>query len=295
MTAATIATEVANDDALVESHIPLVGHLVRELMNRLPSHVNRDDLVSAGMLALVLSARSFDPERGVPFARFAAFRIRGALTDQLRTMDWASRAVRGKAREVESVRNTMAARLGRTPDKSEIASAMGVTVEDLDHVDADVQRASVLSLQGLTTDDDAGLLPSANEGPEGLLVRREQIGYLRDAVAELPERLRTVVEQYFFAERKMADIAAELGVTESRVSQLRSEALAYLRDGMRGHDSGELPARVEVPQQRKRATAAREAYTAAVASRSTLAHRLQATTALGETRVPVVLRAVSAG
>lgn len=295
MTAATIAPEVANDDALVESHIPLVGHLVRELMNRLPSHVNRDDLVSAGMLALVLSARSFDPERGVPFARFAAFRIRGALTDQLRTMDWASRAVRGKAREVESVRNTLAARLGRTPDKSEIASVMGVTVEDLDHVDADVQRASVLSLQGLTTDDDAGLLPSTNEGPEGLLVRREQIGYLRDAVAELPERLRTVVEQYFFAERKMADIAAELGVTESRVSQLRSEALAFLRDGMRGHDGGELPARVDAPQQRKRATAAREAYTAAVASRSTLAHRLQATTALGETRVPVVLRAVQAG
>ncbi|HZC70506.1 MAG TPA: sigma factor, partial [Jatrophihabitans sp.] len=105
---ATDATNVAltehqpNRDELVTEHLPLVGHLVRELMHRLPAHVNRDDLVSAGSVALVLSARSFDPARGVPFARFAAIRIRGALTDELRTMDWASRAVRSRAREVET-------------------------------------------------------------------------------------------------------------------------------------------------------------------------------------------------
>ena len=268
-------------DDLVRHHLPLVGHLVRELLARVPAHVSRDDLTSAGMFALVTSAKSYDPERGVPFGRFAAIRIRGALTDELRTMDWASRAVRGRAREVEAVRNSLAASLGRTPSRTELAQAMGVAVHELDAVEADVQRASVLSIQGLTDDDGAELLPASDGGPEGLLLHREQIGMLRDAVAELPERLRTVVEQYFFQQRKMADIADELGVTESRVSQLRSEALTMLRAGMRAQDD-QAPA--EAPPLSRRRNSVREAYCAAVATRSTLAGRLEATTVLGEMR-----------
>jgi RNA polymerase sigma factor for flagellar operon FliA len=277
----------AQHDALITDHLPLVGHLVRELMHRIPAHVNRDDLISAGTVALVLSARSFDPTRGVPFNRFAAIRIRGALTDELRTMDWASRAVRSRAREVESVRQTLAARLGHTPDRQEVAQAMGVSVADLDSVDADVHRAAVLSLQSLTPDDGAELLPTAGEGPESVLLRREQIGMLKDAIAELPVRLRTVVEQYFFAQRKMADIAAELGVTESRVSQLRSEALTMLRVGMRSGSDDEAAAPAVTSRGQ---SAQREAYSLAVAARSTLAERLAATTALGEVRpVPVAV------
>lgn len=281
MTAA-VARDVANGpaDSLVDTNIALVGHLVRELVGWIPAHVSRDELVSAGMLALVLSSRSFDPDLGVPFGRFAAIRIRGALTDHLRTMDWASRGVRGKARELESVRNTLAARLRRKPHRQEIAEAMGVTVKDLDCVDVDVQRASVLSLQALTPDGGAELLPSTGEGPEGLLLRREQLGYLRDAIAELPDRLRLVVEQYFFAQRKMADIAAELGVTESRVSQLRSEALALLREGMKGQDAGEASSSSPTTAR----SIARETYCVAVSSRSNLAGRLRSTTLLGETR-----------
>ena len=270
-------------DALVREHLPLVGHLVRELLNRLPSHVNRDDLTSAGMFALVTSAKSFDAERGVPFGRFAAIRIRGALTDELRTMDWASRAVRGKARDIESTRNELAAAIGRTPNKDEIAQAMGVSVADLDAVDADVQRAAVLSIQGLTeagTGED--LLPASETSPEGLLLKREQIGLLRDAIAELPERLRTVVEQYFFEQRKMTDIAEDLGVTESRVSQLRSEALAMLRDGLRAQDAEDAPVAPVVPVAARKRQSTREAYSAAIAARSTLSSRLRATNLFGE-------------
>jgi RNA polymerase sigma factor for flagellar operon FliA len=283
--AACSAVQAAAIDQLVREHLPLVGHLVRELLNRLPAHVNRDDLTSAGMYALVTSAKSFDAARGVPFGRFAAIRIRGALTDELRTMDWASRAVRGKAREVDATRNELASALGRTPKRDEIAHAMGVSVGDLDAVEADVQRAAVLSIQGLTENDSADLLPAPDAGPEGLLLRREQLGLLRDAIAELPERLRTVVEQYFFAQRKMLDIAEDLGVTESRVSQLRSEALAMLRDGLRSQDSdnGAAAANVDELASRKRRNA-RQAYSAAIAARSTLAGRLQATTLLGEAR-----------
>jgi RNA polymerase sigma factor for flagellar operon FliA len=279
------STSDPSRDALIVEHLPLVGHLVRELMHRLPSHVNRDDLVSAGAVALVLSAGSFDPARGVPFARFAAIRIRGALTDELRTMDWASRAVRSRARSVESVRSMLAAQLSRSPERHEVAQAMGVGVEELDAIEADVHRASVLSLQSLTPDDSSELLPATTDGPEGLLVRREQLGMLKDAVAELPDRLRTVVEEYFFAQRKMADIAAELGVTESRVSQLRSEALTLLRAGMRtgADDEASAPAAGSRGQ-----TALRQAYCAAVASRSTLAQRLRATNPLGEMQVASV-------
>jgi RNA polymerase sigma factor for flagellar operon FliA len=270
----------ADIDELVREHLPLVGHLVREVLTRVPAHIQRNDLVSAGMLALVLSARSFDAARGVPFGRFAAIRIRGALTDELRTMDWASRAVRGKARELEAVRSDLAAALGRHPTREETASALGIPVAELDGVDADVQRAAVLSLQALTADEGVELLPTSNEGPEALLLKREQIGYLHDAVAELPDRLRTVVRGYFFENRKMADLADELGVTESRISQLRAEALTLLRQGLSGVD--DAPSEVKPPVRGR--AAARQAYCAAVASRSNVAERLSTTNVLGEAR-----------
>jgi len=268
-------------DAVVTEHLPLVGHIVRSVISRVPSHVHRDDLVSAGMLALVLAARSFDASRGVPFAAFAALKIRGALTDALRSRDWASRGVRTKARQIDTVRNELAAALARTPTRLEIAQAMGVPVADLDDVDAAVNRASVLSLQALTPDEAEECLPTAGEGPEALLLKREQIGYLHDAIAELPERLRLVVQRYFFENRKMTDIADELGVTESRISQLRSEALVLMRAAMAAADTEVSDVEIEKPGS---APARQRRYTAAVAARSTLADRLQATSVLGEPR-----------
>jgi RNA polymerase sigma factor for flagellar operon FliA len=240
--------------------------------------VNRDDLVSAGMLALVLAARSFDETRGVPFGGFAALRIRGALIDALRSMDWAGRGVRSKARQIESVRDDLAATLGRTPTRLETAQAMGVGVSELDAVDAEIHRASVVSLQALTPDSVEESLPTPSDNPEELIVKREQIGFLHDALAELPERLRFIVQGYFFEQRKMSDIADELGVTESRISQLRSEALVMLRAALNAMDPEHRTS------ERGRKAAKQEAYAAAVAARSSLADRLQSTTLLGEPR-----------
>jgi RNA polymerase sigma factor for flagellar operon FliA len=272
----------AEVDALVREHLPLVGHLVRTVLVRVPAHVNQDDLVSAGMLALVLAARSFDPGRGVPFTGFAAIRIRGALTDALRSMDWASRAVRSKARQVDAVRAELAAALGRTPSREQIAQAMGVAVGELDAVEADVDRAAVVSLQSLNPDGLDERLPLGGDGPEAVLLRREQIGYLHDAVAELPERLRLVVQRYFFENRKMAEIADELGVTESRISQLRSEALVLMRAAMAAMTAD--TADLDTPTPQPAAPARQRAYTAAVINRSTLTTRLHTTTLLGEPR-----------
>ncbi|UQX87940.1 sigma-70 family RNA polymerase sigma factor [Jatrophihabitans telluris] len=268
---------VLSETELIEQNMPLVGHLVREAMNRLPAHVNRDDLVSAGMTALVLSARSFEEGRGVPFARFAAIRIRGALLDELRSMDWASRSVRGRARELENVRTELISKLGRSPKPEELANAMGLSVSELGSIDADVQRASVLSLQGFAPETGAALLPDNQRGPEQLLVDREQLGFLHDAIEELPERLRYVVRCYFFEQRQMSDIATELGVTESRISQLRAEALKLLKHGLKAQYE---PA---AETEQSRSTAKLASYAAAVANRSSLSARLQMTNAMGET------------
>ena len=235
VSAATTPIVKPSVDELVRSHLPLVGHLVREMLSRLPSHVSREDLVSAGMAALASVAKNFDAERGIPFGGFATTRIRGALLDELRGLDWASRSVRSRARRLENAQQQLTATLGRTPTPTELAEAMGVAIDEIKAVDEDVQRAVVLSLQGFAAGTAEDLVPERTAGPEDLLVHREKVGYLHHAITALPDRLRRVVEAYFFQELPMADIASELGVTESRVSQLRAEALILLRDGLNAH------------------------------------------------------------
>ncbi|MDF1603587.1 sigma-70 family RNA polymerase sigma factor [Nocardioides sp. YIM 152315] len=223
--AATTAEQLAVD------HIPLVAHLVREVSGRIPASVDRDDLRSAGLVALVAASRAFDPDLGVPFAAYAAQRIRGALLDELRSVDWASRSVRRKGREIEATRQRLAAAMGQFPDDRAVAESLGVPTAEVVRADADVARASVLSIHG-TDRDLADEVPTAALGPEALLERGEQLAYLADAIDELPERLQFVVRAYFLEERPMAEIGAELGVTESRVSQLRAEALVLLRGAL---------------------------------------------------------------
>jgi RNA polymerase sigma factor for flagellar operon FliA len=255
----------------VRKHMPLVGHLVREMLARVPNHVKRDDLLSAGYTALVAAARSFDDARGVPFPRFAAARIRGALLDELRGLDWASRSVRQKARRTDSARQSLTAELGRAPTVAEVADRLGCRVEDIESADDDVHRAVLFSLQGFATATADNLVTEPGAGPEELLLRRERLGYLRHAVEVLPDRLRTVVIGCFFEERPMADIAAELGVTESRVSQLRSEALGLLRDGLNTHLDPALAAK---PVREGCVARRRAAYYDQIQQRGTLRSRL---------------------
>lgn len=231
--AATSPAPSADVAELVTTHMPLVGHLVREFSARVPAHVDRDDLRSAALYALVTSAQSFDPSRGASFSSFAAIRIRGALRDELRALDWASRSVRKKARELETARDELTENLGRSPAATEVAAAVGISVTALASVEADVHRAAVQSLDALNQFDGAdAAVEDADAAPEAMVLRSEELADLRVAVTALPDRLRFVVEQYFFGQRRMADIATELGVTESRVSQLRSEALRTLRQRM---------------------------------------------------------------
>ena len=227
-----MADKLAEED-LVRRHLPLVQYAVAEVASRVPRHVSRGDLVSAGMVGLAQAARSYDGGRGIAFDRYASQRIRGALLDELRSRDWASRTVRAKARAVTAATDHLTGCLGRTPTKVEVAERAGIDVRAVDDLADDVHRAVVLNYDSLMDSSDGeGILPADNMTPEATLLERERTAYLIDAVACLPERLRRVIVGYFFEELPMLVLADELGVSESRISQMRAEALALMKDGM---------------------------------------------------------------
>ena len=225
-----------NRNELIDKNLPLVGYQVAELLRRVPSFVQREDLASAGSLALVQAANSYDPKTGVPFHRYAVYRIRGAMLDELRSMDWATRGARQRTKQLEEMTSTLTAAAGRAPTKEELASALGVDVESVESAQQDAARRVVSMDAPAGNEDDRTLeLPDESPSPEDTLLDDERLVYLRAAVRALPQRLRFVVEQVFFEERPIQDVADELGVTQSRVSQLRSEALTLMREGMNRH------------------------------------------------------------
>lgn len=252
--ASGIKDEPLSDDArsLVTEYLPIVGYLVNEVMPRLPAHVQRDDLVSAGQLALVKAARSYDPATGVPFGSYARLRIRGGLTDELRSADWASRGVRSKAREIARTQDRLASELGRWPSDTELAGELATDLSSMRAAQADLHRSVVLSLDHLVEVNGSSEEHIAS-GMHHLdasqhLMHNERLTYLLAAVTALPERMRIVIEQYFLAEKPMADIAEQLGVTESRVSQLRAEAVVLLRDGINAHLDPSQVTQVQRPE-----------------------------------------------
>src|SRR5581483_3770666 len=267
------AEQRAREEDLVKRHLPLVGYAAAEMANQVPRHVSRADLESAGMEGLAQAARSYDPARGIAFDRYASNRIRGALLDELRRRDWASRSVRSRARKVTAVSDELTARLGRRPTHDEVAEAANLETTVVRSVQDDVFRASVLNFEGLSPTAGGTTVPADHETPDVVLIERERRAYLLDAVASLPERLRHVVIGYFFEERPMQELADELGVTESRISQMRAEAIVLLRDGLNSQLDPELLA--SEPKSNRVANK-RAAFYAAIATSSDYSARLSA-------------------
>jgi RNA polymerase sigma factor for flagellar operon FliA len=264
--------QAPNPDELVRQHLPLVHHVVADMIVRVPRHIPRDELTSAALFGLVQAARAYDPNRGVSFDRYARRRMQGALLDDLRSRDWASRGVRAAARKVRSVTDDLTVALGRTPTASETGAAAGLSAGEVSRLHDDVHRATVLNYDSVFRDsEDCDALSTADADPGEVILHRERRAYLRDAVSALPERLRLVVVGCFFEERPMLDLARELGVTESRVSQMKAEALALLREGLDAtletDDPGAQPTQGRVARRKA-------AYFAAVAAGSTYRDRL---------------------
>lgn len=260
-------TPTETSAALITAHLPVVGHEVASILHRLPRHIPRDELVAAGNLGLVQAARNYDPATGVSFHRWAKVRIRGAILDELRSVDWLSRGARRRAKRVGQVAEELATTLGRPATLEEVAAATGLSVEEVmdGRADADTRIASLDAFDGpyLETITDDELV-----GPEDSVLTRERLVYLRAAVTSLPDRLRTVIEGLFFADRTIPELAEELGVTVSRVSQLKTEAMALMRDAMNASLDPALvePVGTGVAERRRRAFYARVAAQAAAAS-----------------------------
>lgn len=248
--------EASETAALIEANLPLVRHVVLQVAGHFPRHVDRQELARAGALGLVEAAQRFDESRGVPFDRFAARRIRGAILDAVRAVDWAPRSVRALGRALEAVEADLANATGAAPAPADVAAAMGVGATELASIRDRVYRSVVLALEHrVSGGDDTGedlalgdvLADRTAVEPAEALEARELLGYLRDAIGLLPERHRTVIVGYFLEDRTSVDLATELDVTESRISQIRSEALAMLRDGI---DAQYQPADADAPATR---------------------------------------------
>jgi RNA polymerase sigma factor for flagellar operon FliA len=225
--------------ALVEQHLDLVQHVVFQVAAHFPRHVEREELIRAGALGLVEAAKRYSPERGIPFNRFASQRIRGAIIDAVRAADWAPRSVRTLARQLDQAEQRLAGQLGRRPSLAETATELGVETAELDQLRARVNRSVIVAFDHLVTgaeDEELNLLDIVSDpddlDPSEELERRELHAYVRQAVAVLPERHRLIVLGYFIEGRTSEDLARFLGVTESRVSQMRSEALGMMRRGI---------------------------------------------------------------
>jgi RNA polymerase sigma factor for flagellar operon FliA len=223
---------------VIERHLPLVRHIVFQVAVRFPRHVDREELARAGALGLVEAARRYDGARGVPFERFAAQRIRGAILDAVRSADWAPRSVRTLARTLEETNQQLASSLGRPPTIDEMADALATTPDEVARLQDRIHRSVVLALDHHLSDGEedgqtlADTVTDTGLEPSEALELRELHAYVRDAVQLLPERHRLVVIGYFLEGRSSGELARFLGITESRVSQLRSEALGILRDAI---------------------------------------------------------------
>jgi RNA polymerase sigma factor for flagellar operon FliA len=239
--------------ARIENNLELVKHVVFQVAVHFPRHVEREELARAGALGLVEAAQRYDESRGVPFQRFAAQRIRGSILDSVRAADWAPRSVRNLARNLEAAEQRIANQTGRGATEDELASELGMDLPRLKSLRHRVYRSVILALDHyVAPDEDEELTlvdvladPDALEPGEEIEVR-ELRGYLRDAVHLLPERHRAVVVGYFLDGITSLELARFLGVTESRVSQLRSEALEMMKEGIEAQYQGRVVSPLEV-------------------------------------------------
>jgi len=229
-------------DRLILTYAPLVKFVAGRVGASLPSHVDEQDLVSYGLLGLIGAIERFDPGREIKFETFAMARIRGAIIDELRSLDWVPRSVRTRARQIERAITTLERELLRAPTDEEIAKKLGVSGDELEESLHEISRSSVAALDELwspsgsgdqislidTIEDETGL------DPEISLEQTEIKEALAEAISILPEREKLVVTLYYYEELTLREIGEVLGVTESRVSQLHTKAILRLKAHLAG-------------------------------------------------------------
>jgi RNA polymerase sigma factor FliA len=225
-------------ERLVVAYSPMVKFVAGRLGAGLPSHVDDADLISYGLMGLIGAIERFDPERGIKFETFAMTRIRGAIIDELRSLDWVPRSVRSRAREIEAAQVKLEHELQRAPSEAELATKLGIDEEELQSSLLEIANSSVYALDELWTvsdssGDQVSLLDTISDpradDPQESLDSSEIKDRLTDAIGSLPEREQLVVALYYYETLTLREIGEVLGVTESRVSQLHTKAVMRLK------------------------------------------------------------------
>jgi RNA polymerase sigma factor for flagellar operon FliA len=228
----TALASEANHQTRILDHYPMVRAMAYRIHQRLPRQVEVDDLISAGVLGLIAACQRYDESRSVPFDTYARHRVRGAIVDALRAMDWVPRSVRRKADYIESTRLTLRRHSGRRPTRTEMAGAMEITPEKYDNMVTDAEIRTLFSLdQPLNDDNPTPLVEQlANDSDFVADQEADQLkARIIEAIQHLPERERTTIAMYYLRERSLKEIGTVLGVTESRACQLRSQGVKRLR------------------------------------------------------------------
>jgi RNA polymerase sigma factor for flagellar operon FliA len=229
-------------DRLILTYAPLVKFVAGRLGSGLPAHVDEGDLVSYGLLGLIGAIERYDPEREIKFETYAISRIKGAIIDELRALDWVPRSVRTRARDIERAIADLERRLHRAPTDEEIAEKLGITDGELEESLTEISRTSIAALDELWTatagGDQVALIDTIEDtsgpDPQGALAQTELKEALGEAIARLPEREKLVVTLYYYEELTLREIGEVLGVTESRVSQLHTKAILRLKARLAG-------------------------------------------------------------
>jgi RNA polymerase sigma factor for flagellar operon FliA len=228
---------VEQEKILLE-HLPVVRFLARRIHERLPQHVDIEDLVSAGVVGLMDAFAKFDPDKKVQFRSYAQFRIRGAILDSLRTLDWSPRELRRKGRAVEEAIRVLTARIGRAPGEPEIAAELGVGLEEYQQLLGELKGLEIGTLHmernEESGDEELAYVPGKpEEDPLFRCLKGELQERLTDAITHLPDRERLVMTLYYYEEMTMREIGLALGVVESRVSQVHASAVVHLRAALK--------------------------------------------------------------
>lgn len=229
--------QVSDKDALVRAHLAMVKRIAYHMMTRLPASVEVDDLVQAGLMGLLEAVDRFDSEQGPHFETYATQRVRGAMLDELRDADWATRNVRRAGRQIENTINALQQRHHRPPTEQEIATEMGLELQAYFELLNDARGSQLLYYEDLHSGDGDDFLErfadSRNQAPFDILASRHFKGELAKAVGVLPEREKQLMGMYYEQDMNFKEIGAVLGVSESRVCQLHGQAVARLRGSLR--------------------------------------------------------------
>ena len=228
-------------NALIRQYQPLVRKLAHHMMAKLPANVQVDDLIQVGLIGLSEALTRFESTQGVQFETFATQRIRGAMLDELRENDWASRGTRKSQKEIEESIRRLEHRLGHTPLESDIAADLGMTLSDYQSLLAKVRGTQLVYLEDMTnhSDDEDSFLDrhmgDTEADPLNMLRNQRLRDALVAAINNLPEREQYIMSMYYEQDMNLKEIAAVLDVTESRICQLHSQSIARLRAKMRTH------------------------------------------------------------